>query len=295
MLGEIFLGLSNLAGAAMDSNSVKNTNKLNARLAAYQNQWNLDMWNRQNEYNSPLAQMQRLKDAGLNPNMVYGNGSAANQAGNVARAEVPHLQAYQGMQQAMNGASSAVMNSLLTSAQIKNLEEQNNILKVDAIAKRQAILQQNIQMSKQIMENRAFRDDYMSARKLVELSVKQAHQDLANSQVNERSLTANVQLTQARVQTELLRPMLSQAEYNSVMAKLPGIVAESAVSKKAAYEYEEYGIRPSDPIWARAIAEALEKTRAEVTGKPTAHQTVKRWVREKINQLFSSHGYGSNF
>ena len=32
-------------------------------------------WNRQNEYNSPQQQMQRLKEAGLNPNLVYGTGS----------------------------------------------------------------------------------------------------------------------------------------------------------------------------------------------------------------------------
>lgn len=30
----------------------------------------------QNQYNSPVAQMERLKEAGLNPNLVYGNGAA---------------------------------------------------------------------------------------------------------------------------------------------------------------------------------------------------------------------------
>lgn len=34
-------------------------------------------WNMQNEYNSPGAQMARLKAAGLNPNLVYGNGATA--------------------------------------------------------------------------------------------------------------------------------------------------------------------------------------------------------------------------
>ncbi|WP_139366091.1 hypothetical protein [Elizabethkingia meningoseptica] len=36
------------------------------------------MWNRNNEYNTPLAQMQRLKDAGLNPNLMYGQGTTGN-------------------------------------------------------------------------------------------------------------------------------------------------------------------------------------------------------------------------
>lgn len=47
----------------------------------------LDMWNRQNAYNAPAAQMQRLKDAGLNPNMIYGNGEAS--AGNAGPVSMP--------------------------------------------------------------------------------------------------------------------------------------------------------------------------------------------------------------
>lgn len=34
-------------------------------------------WQMENQYNSPEMVMQRLKDAGLNPNLVYGNGADA--------------------------------------------------------------------------------------------------------------------------------------------------------------------------------------------------------------------------
>lgn len=37
----------------------------------------LDDWNRQNEYNSPAAQMQRYKDAGLNPHLIYGQSNTS--------------------------------------------------------------------------------------------------------------------------------------------------------------------------------------------------------------------------
>lgn len=62
----------------------KNTERsiaANRELAEYQYQRDLEMWNRQNEYNNPANQMARLKAAGLNPNMVYGSGNAA---GNVS-------------------------------------------------------------------------------------------------------------------------------------------------------------------------------------------------------------------
>lgn len=35
----------------------------------------LQAWNRTNEYNSPVQQMQRLREAGLNPNLIYGKGA----------------------------------------------------------------------------------------------------------------------------------------------------------------------------------------------------------------------------
>lgn len=43
--------------------------------AAQQHAYNVDFWNMQNAYNDPSNQMQRLKDAGLNPYMVAGHQS----------------------------------------------------------------------------------------------------------------------------------------------------------------------------------------------------------------------------
>lgn len=34
------------------------------------------MWNKGNAYNSPASQMQRFKDAGLNPHLIYGQGTS---------------------------------------------------------------------------------------------------------------------------------------------------------------------------------------------------------------------------
>ena len=71
-----------LAGQAINAYSGAQQNKK-------QRQWSRDMydlqrthaledWTRMNEYNSPEAQMRRLKGAGLNPNLVYGTGAVAN-------------------------------------------------------------------------------------------------------------------------------------------------------------------------------------------------------------------------
>lgn len=49
----------------------------NQALAEQDYQRNLEMWNYQNEYNSPTQQMARLRAAGLNPNLVYGGGNVS--------------------------------------------------------------------------------------------------------------------------------------------------------------------------------------------------------------------------
>lgn len=46
----------------------------NKELAALQNEYNIAQWQRENEYNLPKNQMSRLKGAGLNPDLMYGNG-----------------------------------------------------------------------------------------------------------------------------------------------------------------------------------------------------------------------------
>lgn len=49
----------------------------NLMLARTQNQWNLEQWQRENDYNSPTAQMARFRAAGLNPNLAYGQTNPA--------------------------------------------------------------------------------------------------------------------------------------------------------------------------------------------------------------------------
>lgn len=70
----ITAGVSGLFG--LGSKAV--SNNANKELAEYQYSKDLEMWNRQNAYNTPSAQMQRFQDAGLNKNLIYGQGSPGN-------------------------------------------------------------------------------------------------------------------------------------------------------------------------------------------------------------------------
>ena len=78
MIGGIISGISNLAGSYFGYKGQKEANKTNVQLAEQARQHDVSMWNAQNEYNTPAMQMQRLKEAGLNPNLVYGSGARSN-------------------------------------------------------------------------------------------------------------------------------------------------------------------------------------------------------------------------
>lgn len=67
---------------AVDAAANKKQWKYQQRAMDKQQQLNLEAWNLQNQYNTPLEQMKRLQEAGLNPRLIYGEGSSApNSAG----------------------------------------------------------------------------------------------------------------------------------------------------------------------------------------------------------------------
>lgn len=91
--GSIISGVSQLGSSLIQRGTTKKQGRLNRahqmKLAEYSYAKdrenaeytygkNLEQWNRQNEYNSPEAQMQRFKEGGLNPNLIYGRGESGN-------------------------------------------------------------------------------------------------------------------------------------------------------------------------------------------------------------------------
>lgn len=80
-----------LLGGLLGSGSQRSANKTNLQIAREanvnnqrlldkQNAFNLDMWNKFNEYTTPLAQRQRYEQAGINPYFAMSNISSGNPA-----------------------------------------------------------------------------------------------------------------------------------------------------------------------------------------------------------------------
>lgn len=117
LLGSIF-GSKRSASAGLEQ--VRLQNEGNMKLAQYQYEKNLEQWQRENNYNTPKSQMQRLADAGLNPMLMYSQGSTG-QAASSPQYEAPKLSAYTGFNYGDFGASSAVA-ALQRGQQLEQME-----------------------------------------------------------------------------------------------------------------------------------------------------------------------------
>lgn len=97
IVGALIGGGASLLGSGISywgqRKSQEEANRANLELAKYGYSKDLEMWNRMNQYNDPGQQMARLQRAGLNPNLVYGSGSAAgNVTGQLPKFNAPRME-----------------------------------------------------------------------------------------------------------------------------------------------------------------------------------------------------------
>lgn len=89
--------LGNLFNANQTKRNNQRAENFSREMYGKQRADSLSDWNRQNAYNDPSAQMQRLQNAGLNPNLVYGSGADAQSTAPVrsSNAQTPNFKAPQ--------------------------------------------------------------------------------------------------------------------------------------------------------------------------------------------------------
>lgn len=123
----LFPALSAGSGLLSSAASIYNTNRTiqaNKQMAEYQYSKDLEMWEKANQYNSPEAQMQRLKTAGLNPNMVYGSGNAVQRSAELPKYQAPRQEYNYKMDFDALGILNAYQDARMKSAQVDVLREQ---------------------------------------------------------------------------------------------------------------------------------------------------------------------------
>lgn len=127
LLGSIAGGLLGIGSSAIQNSqnrqNVRETNQMNykinqmnnqfnERMAIQQRNWQENMWNKENAYNTASAQRQRLEEAGLNPYLMMNGGSSgvAQSAGSGTSASSAGSAVMQPFQADYSGIGSSIGN-----------------------------------------------------------------------------------------------------------------------------------------------------------------------------------------
>lgn len=99
LLGSVVSGLFG-SKATRDTNAAnasiaQQNNEFNAQQSALQYQRTIDLWNMENNYNTPANQVKRLQEAGLSPYLAYSNASAGGTASHMTAPSAVRAESYQ--------------------------------------------------------------------------------------------------------------------------------------------------------------------------------------------------------
>lgn len=121
-------GLASSIGSIFGGSSRRKAYHRSKRLMEYQMGLDKQMFDYQNAYNTPGAQMSRLKSAGLNPALMYGQGTTGNASG-YPQSKFTQLDAYNSQGDIAQSTAAGIQQSLLN-AQLKQIKENTMYTKI---------------------------------------------------------------------------------------------------------------------------------------------------------------------
>ncbi len=267
---------ASLAGSAINAGSQSRTNQsqLSYSREMYDKQRAdaLADWNRQNAYNSPAAQMTRFKEAGLNPNLIYGQQSqspvvrSSSVEGYSPRA--PQVDLGNAAAMGLQGLSTYQDTQLknvqtdLVKEQIKNASTDNMLKQLDWAEKNirlpyaQSMAQSNAEALKiqneQRLQDLQFGKDYNPIR-------------LEEGQYRINNLIKDLD-------TKLQAMNLSKAQEALAYQTISNLKKEGLLKTYDA-NLKSQGIQPNDNIFFRILTQAITQ------GKGT------EWIKQQFNNL----------
>lgn len=255
--GGLFGGLGTVISGAIGAKTTADTNKTNLKINQMNNDFNareaqkardfqLDMWNRENEYNSASSQRKRLEEAGRNPymsdaqaGMATGMSGTSSASAAGAASQIPYTPDFQSV--GVNLASALKMMSEKKQTDIENLN-MSDLLRSQIWQNLGATDWRNASP-----EARAY--NLSQGRKAAELGMASLEENLSNQRWSNNLLVANISnsLLDAESKTILNKYLDEQqlAELNIKAANyeylvMSGQVKRQEVNNLIAEEVETY-------------------------------------------------------
>lgn len=210
---------------------------------------NVDMWNLQNQYNSPASQIERMQEAGLSPNLMYTQGNVGN-AGNMPQLGVSNADISFGKPDVLPYLE-LQMKRDLTDAQVNKLEADAEAIR--GYKREFTESQTSLNWTKDIYWQNA------SNLKGIDLSIKQLIENATlhpagHWQVDDSSFSSQRAIEEMKILKERVNLIISSTANQSEQARYNAVRSFFAETRK------ELGISPDDPWYLRFIADMLNKT-----------------------------------
>lgn len=269
MSAAIALGVGSLAAGLLNNFLGQ---QMSEDLMDYQYKLQQQAIDKQNLYNSPVEQMKRLQAAGLNPNLVYGNGVDGNQS-SAASPSIANRSSQLG--NPLQDAYSAYIQE--KAMQMQEIKTRNEAFEsVDRRHKLQA------ETLGQLIDN-SFNSKTLNTR------VNKLSQDLINSIQHENNLIADEALTWSRTRNEDNKLEQIWAETDLLKSR-KNLTDEQALTESVRRESLRAGIRVSN-AQLKQIAAYIEFLGAGTALRKGQRkiQIDEEYAHKKYNEFLKNH------
>lgn len=240
-------------------------NEYSEKVWNMQNSYNEQMWNKMNAYNSPTAQMERFKNAGLNPNLIYGQSNTSpgitsaqfgkNTLGSTPRptgSPMKHDFGDLGGSAFMQG----LMQSELNSAQVSNTQANTEVAKEQARNLEVQRVGQGIENVGKGIRNKMSETELSN---LITYAADAQAAAIAKQKAETGGILKNTEIAGNRDAREAKMNTAQLAQIATQMAKTQQETLteqqRTALIQKQQEMLQE-GYTPGDPLWQRKLMEA---------------------------------------
>lgn len=289
------------------SKNTKATNASNERMNAANNQLQMDLWHEQQEYdykkwqennayNTPSAQVERLKAAGINPALALSNVSSGVSSSTAGGQSIPKTTAAT-FENPANEVNMKVQNLALIGKQLsdiskqyeetRSLQMQNNWQNVEKSAAVASILKDNKLKDEAVenasLANKLFRDTYYA-----KVTQEEEQADIAwRTRLN---LTAQGSLIELQKDSaDYYNKHVQPQELNNLKAQYGQLVANSfatVLGAKTAAALAKSQIKVNDEQ-IKAIAENIKQTAAKTKGLEFVNTVNNRTIEYQVRKIIA--------
>lgn len=223
--------------------------------------WNIEDRDFNNAYNTPAQQMQRYKEAGLNPHLIYGQGTPA--LSEAPRATTTHA-SYQQAPRIDNNFMVPIMQGFMDMVRTNNLQAQTQLLEKQQEVAQSTINLNTVRTSSEQWQMDKSRDFASLDKALLEEAVKNKAAN-TEAQVANATFTLDAndraeRITQANLdknKEEILNFQLNRQMTRKQMDQIDTLIKNGkldATLKEFEIQLNKAGISKSDPAYYKILA-----------------------------------------